>query len=239
MGLNVAVILLLVQLPTAAAEPGWATEAARDALDRYWWRAYPWYDAETDGVKRIEPRQPLSCNLQPNWRLRLPRGLLRWAGWSVLFLLLALMAYLMHRAYRDCQRRLAGGGSGGKPGGPAADAERLEALPFPLARLPRDLLQEARQCYQRGDYSRAIVYLFSFQLVQLDKRQIIRLAKGKTNRQYLREVGPRRPLRRLLERTMVAFEDVFFGNRTLDRDRFESCWSRLSEFETLAAEGAR
>ena len=35
-----------------------------------------------------------------------------------------------------------------------------------------------------------MIYLFSHQLVQLDRHQIIRLAKGKTNRQYLREVGP-------------------------------------------------
>ena len=54
-----------------------------------------------------------------------------------------------------------------------------------------DLLAEARRHYQAGNYGAAIVYLFSFQLVQLDQRQIIRLAKGKTNRQYLREVGPR------------------------------------------------
>ncbi len=76
-----------------------------------------------------------------------------------------------------------------------------------------DLLAEARRHYQAGNYGAAIVYLFSFQLVQLDKRQIIRLAKGKTNRQYLREVGPRAALLRLVEQTMVAFEDVFFGNR--------------------------
>jgi hypothetical protein len=98
-----------------------------------------------------------------------------------------------------------------------------------------DLLAEARRHYEAGNYGAAIVYLFSFQLVQLDRRQIIRLARGKTNRQYLREVGPRISLRKLVEQTMVAFEDVFFGNRQLRRDRFESCWARLEEFETLAA----
>jgi hypothetical protein len=36
---------------------------------------------------------------------------------------------------------------------------------------------------------------------------------------------------------MVAFEDVFFGNHPLDRNRFESCWTRLDEFEALAAQG--
>ena len=74
------------------------------------------------------------------------------------------------------------------------DAARIESLPFPVAAGRLDLLAEARRHYQAGNYGAAIVYLFSFQLVQLDKRQIIRLAKGKTNRQYLREVGPRTPL---------------------------------------------
>ena len=119
-----------------------------------------------------------------------------------------------------------------------AEADRVEALPFPVKPGRLDLLDQAREFYRQGDYGRAIVYLFSYQLVQLDKRQIIRLSKGKTNRRYLREIGPRQTLMRLVEQTMVAFEDVFFGHRTLDRPRFESCWSRLEEFQSLAGETA-
>ena len=53
------------------------------------------------------------------------------------------------------------------------------------------LLEEARRSYEEGDYNTAIVYLYSYQLVKLDQNQWIRLAKGKTNRQYLaRTVGP-------------------------------------------------
>ena len=29
---------------------------------------------------------------------------------------------------------------------------------------------------------------------------------------------------------MVAFEDVFFGEHSLSRSRFESCWNQLEEF---------
>ncbi len=90
---------------------------------------------------------------------------------------------------------------------------------------------EARRHYEQGNYSEAIIYLFSYELVQLDKFALIRLARGKTNRQYLREV-PRRPeLRSPLERTMVAFEGVFFGSRLLDRAGFEACWQQLPQFE--------
>ena len=30
---------------------------------------------------------------------------------------------------------------------------------------------------------------------------------------------------------MIAFEDAFFGNKTLSREDFERCWQRLNEFQ--------
>jgi hypothetical protein len=61
-----------------------------------------------------------------------------------------------------------------------------------------------------------------------------RLTRGKTNRQYLRETSRRgrTGLVGLLEQTMLAFEDFFFGNHPIDRARFEACWARLGEFES-------
>ena len=64
----------------------------------------------------------------------------------------------------------------------------------------------------------------------------IRLTRGKTNRQYLREIRRRPRLVELLEMTMIAFEDVFFGHHALGRARFESCYHRLDEFETQVRE---
>ena len=52
----------------------------------------------------------------------------------------------------------------------------------------------ARLYEKRGNFNQAIIYYYSYQLVTLDRRQVIRLAKGKTNRQYLRETGRRGPL---------------------------------------------
>ena len=68
-------------------------------------------------------------------------------------------------------------------------------------------------------------------LVELDKQGLIRLTKGKTNRQYLREVAAIDELRQILQRTMIAFEDVFFGNKDLTRAAFEECWRELDVFE--------
>jgi len=154
-------------------------------------------------------------------------------AWTVLAIALGTLVYLLLRAF--LAREPAESRPTQLPDD--GDAARIQSLPFPVAAGAIDLLAEARRHYQAGNYGAAIVYLFSFQLVQLDRRQIIRLAKGKTNRQYLREVGARAGLLQLIEPTMVAFEDVFFGNRTLERQRFESCWSRLDEFELLASQG--
>jgi hypothetical protein len=244
-------------------------DAGREALDHWWPRNYPWYDSQTDGVRRVEIPEPWDWSwlwawlrglwdwlkgLLPDWDLtwlrdwfsnwnwrslfRLPTTFWGWTTRIALVLLTALLVYLMVRACRRWQGRSAKSEAESKKAAEQEDADRLEALPFPVRSGRLDLLAEARKHCEQGDYGRAIVYLFGFQLVRLDRQQIIRLTRGKTNRQYLREVGPRRVLRRLVEQTMVAFEDVFFGNHALDRARFEACWSRLDEFESLAAEGA-
>ena len=66
--------------------------------------------------------------------------------------------------------------------------DRVEALPFRVPRQATDLLSEARRQYEKGNYNEAIVYLFSHQLVELDRQHLIHLARGKTNRQLVREL---------------------------------------------------
>ncbi|PHS18363.1 MAG: hypothetical protein COA78_02530 [Blastopirellula sp.] len=116
--------------------------------------------------------------------------------------------------------------------------DRVENLPFQLKRPDSDFLTEARRHYNEGNYREAIVYLFSYELVELDKGQVIHLTKGKTNGQYLREMGRRLALRGILELTMNAFEDVFFGQRELSKRQFESCWDQVDQFKTLVQGGA-
>ena len=120
---------------------------------------------------------------------------------------------------------------------PVSHDDRMEALPQPARKHVDDLLAEARRCYQEGRYGEAIVYLFSHQLLELDKSQLIRLGRGKTNRQYLTEVAARPPLRELVGQTMVVFEDAFFGNYPIEQQRFESCWVQLDTFRRLVAQG--
>lgn len=115
----------------------------------------------------------------------------------------------------------------------SSQVDKVEHLPFKVKRPDANLLDEAQRHYQQGDYSEAIIYLFSYQLLELDKGQIIRLAKGKTNGQYLMDMRHQRPLQGILRTTVDAFEDVFFGHRKLTRGQFEACWEHLSRFQSL------
>lgn len=199
----------------------------RDALDH--WFGYPWYDAKTDGVRRVEVTEPWN----PSWNWNLPIGsLLQVTAWVVITLLLAGAAYLLIRAFLQREGR-----AQSSDDDIAGGADRVESLPVPDVDRRRDLLTEARRCYERGDYGRAIVFLFSHQLLQLDKHGRIHLARGKTNRQYLREIRSWPELRGLVEQTTLVFEDVFFGHHEVERPAFEACWSRLDEFDTLVRSG--
>jgi hypothetical protein len=171
---------------------------------------------------------------------RLPETMLQWVAWGAIVLILAVLIYVALRTY--LARRQGGAAAAALESTAASVAEerrRVEALPLPAAGRPLDLLAAAEEQYRLGHYGQAMIYLFSYQLVQLDKHQQIHLTRGKTNRQYLRELGSRPTLRRLFEQTMVAFEDAFFGHHAIDQGRFESCWVRLHEFESLTAEGPR
>ncbi len=74
--------------------------------------------------------------------------------------------------------------------------------------------------------------------MELDKRQFIHLDRGKTNRQYLRELGRRVDLRRLLEPTMVAFEEVFSATTDWTADGSRPAGRGMGDFDRLLAEGA-
>ena len=215
-----------------------AVEQGREALGSQ--RRFPWYDGSKDDVRRVRVSIPwkspdVSFKAKPTggaWNF----SWLELAIWTAVLALFAALAYLLIRAYLNREDVAVTMPAGGAARDLLDDAARIEALPFRVRSGPLGLLDEARRHYEQGDYRQAIIYLFSHQLVEMDKQQIIRLAKGKTNRQYLRETRRRPLLESLIFQTMVAFEDVFFGDYPLDRARFESCWRRLGEFETLVAE---
>lgn len=194
---------------------------------------FPWYDPATDGLRPLDvvPRRPptstswsfsffdfLSAIAEPILWLTVTAGLLL-LGW-------VLVRFWLAREKSTVTT--------------VENVERLdhstviEALPLPARTARGDLLARARQHYERGEFNDAIVFFYSHLLVALDQAHLIGLARGKTNRQYLRELSGG-PLRGVLETVMVAFEDAFFGKHALDRPRFESCWQLLAEFDAEVA----
>ena len=220
-----------------AGESNDSVEAGRDALAQ--WGRYPWYDSDTDGLQPVDIVEPWNWDWLDNWFNWTPGTMsfnwVQWLYWGVVVLVLGLLTWLLIRAFLKSTgpaETVLG------PQGESAEEQRrrIEALPEPARRRTR-LLEEARRNYEEGNFDEAVIYLFSHQLVCLDKNYLIRLARGKTNRQYLRELGPRDRLKRMQADTTVAFEDVFFGGHSIGRDRFEHCWNQLGEFEALAAGG--
>jgi hypothetical protein len=200
--------------------------AGRDALrNQTAARRYPWYDSDEDRPRRLNLPPPRAVSESASF------GLLTFLAWGAVLAALAAVAILLVRAFLS--EAPEGAASRGPRPGEATSIDKLDALPFPLARAAGDLLAEARRLYEQGLYGEAMVYLYSHWLVTLDRAQLIRLAKGKTNRQYLRELSARRPLASMLAAAMVAFEDFFFGNHPLDRTRFEENWRRVDEFARL------
>jgi hypothetical protein len=218
-----------------------AVEAAREALDGN--VTFPWYDSDSDGIQRLNVDPPDDVkNRGSKWertvrakkaRAPLPEWLwtmLEVLGWTLLVMALVAVGYFLVRAFLVAESGHASGEAVTEGTLGTGDIDRVESLPFQLKAPQTDLLSEARRHYEAGNYKDAIIYLYSYQLVELDKHQLIRLAKGKTNRQYLREVRRRGDLFGSLQASMLAFEDVFFGNYSLERGRFESCWSQLEVF---------
>jgi hypothetical protein len=216
-----------------------AGEALRDAPH------LPWYDAATDEVQPVPlaardeppPRPTSGTAVEPDTNQGKRRELSAPQGLGNIFLVLGVVAIcavfvvVFSFILSAFLGQRAGAASGSElERSTQSQADRVEELPLPLKRAQSDLLGEARRQYEQGDYNEAIIYLYSYLLVELDKASRIRLVRGKTNRQYLTELRESPELVSLVGETMIAFEDVYFGDRTLSRERFEACYQQLDTF---------
>ena len=247
-------LLCLVILPAAVdaatsiqlASDDTAVEAGREALSGR--PRYPWYDAEKDAIDRIDVKPPRVglwewfLDLFPDWNWGFSLGgggsggglatFLRVLAFGMIVVVALVLVFFLVRAFNKRENIEPARGAGGSADEEAEGRRRIEALPFQLAADMSNLLEAARHYRDRGEFGEAVKYLFSYQLVQLDRYNLIRMTRGKTNRQYLRELGRGHNLWPHVEETMTAFEDFFFGNRAIRRPQFEACWSRITHFDT-------
>jgi hypothetical protein len=250
-------LLMAVAAGLRAEEPtdDPAIDAGRKALRDS--ASYPWYDSETDGLRdlhakakadddtdtrktgwqwELPPVTPVNVS-PPRWQFPTLWSVVQYSAIALLIALIVGLVVLLIRYFLKMEETSASGSELSFDEKPA-EIDGVEQLPFVVRRPTGDFLSEARALYEQGRYAEAIIYLYSYQLVQLDRHQHIHLSKGKTNRQYLREIRSEPTLRGMLHRTMIAFEDVFFGHHDLDRSRFEECWQRLDEFHRQLEQGA-
>ncbi len=115
--------------------------------------------------------------------------------------------------------------------------ERIRQLPFDMQQeFKGNFLETASQLAAQGDYGRATIMLFSHVLLHLDRKGLIRLRKGKTNRQYLGEIKSHSPISEYYARVMVPFEDTFFGDHRIAKPVFEGFWNDLDRFHQQVEE---
>jgi hypothetical protein len=218
------VALLACAQASAQIDDEDAVSAGARALDSWW--DYPWYDDRADDLRRVNLRSKAPQSTQPQVTPRTAgsgSSDLAWLGWLLIALLAIAVTFILIRLYRQRDSRRSASRAADLVGR-AASIDRLEDLPFQFEPQADDLLTAARREHDRGNYDRAIVLLYSHLLLELDRRDAIRLAKGKTNRQYLRELRRRPDMAALLATSLVAFEEVFFGGHALSRQQFERCW---------------
>ena len=219
-------------------------EAGKNGLEG---ESFKWYDAEKDDLRPLNVQPPRANNNNFNTNTGPTTN---YSGQNmslpgmevILYLFLAIVigvaVYLLILAY--LRRENSKSTDNEEAEEALSPIDRLEELPLAVDRNVGDLLSAARQAFEQGNYGKAIIYLYSHQLVTLDRHQLIHLTKGKTNRQYLRELARsgRRRLPELLEKSLVTFEEVFFGHHPIERARLETCLNDWPEFERLLREGA-
>lgn len=203
-------------------------EAGREALGQ---GRRPWYDAEADSTQRIELSQPFEFpefgSIDGSWAQSF--------AWATLALLAVLLVAGVVYAFVGWQRPM----DDELPDlvhGPELAAARSELLPVRAGSSAESLRAEAQEHLAAGRYGEAVVCLYSYGLLTLDALQMIHLARGKTNRQYLRELSRHTTLREPMRQMVETFEGYFFGGHDVSRERCQQCLAHVSTIQAAGRE---
>ena len=244
-------VLLLLLLPFAgtrmtarAVEP--TVDDAKQALKH---RSFPWYDAANDSLRPLSAPAAKKSQDDSKFDAESNEGsakespqigdmgfslFFRLLMWGMLVALIVGIIALVIWSMRDLDPIL---DPSNEPEAAIIDLETLEALPEPT-RGVRDLLAEAGRLAAASSFESAMTFFYTWQLVQLNQRQIIEVQKGKTNRQYTHEVRESQPeLTALFRQSTRLFEDAFFGNLPIPREAFLQVWEQRRQFEIAPKRG--
>jgi hypothetical protein len=201
-------------------------EAGHEALSE---GRRPWYDAQTDSTQRVKIREPWGFSefdaMDGTWA--------QLFAWATLALLIVVLLGGVIYAIVHWQRPI----DNAEPDMaliPELSAARSELLPVRAGSTADQLRGEAQQHFAAGRHGEAVVCLYSLGLLRLDQLQMIHLARGKTNRQYLRELSRNETLHTPMRQMVEVFEGYFFGGHDVSRQRCEQC---LAHVDTIHAAG--
>ncbi len=110
---------------------------------------------------------------------------------------------------------------------------KVADLPFEVEASEEGFVASAEKHARRGDYNLAVIYLFSFILVELDHHSHLALRRGKTNRMYLRELRSRPEIADGYRTIMLAFECAFFGQHKLSAEDYTQCQNAADRIKNL------
>ncbi len=192
----------------------------------------------TSGWEASPPKPVADTSANPtnwNWNLGLGNFFAQWfptlafaALATVLAIVLGILTYYALRNYVPARfRRKAGAAP------IAIDSRRIADLPFEVRTTQHNPLTEAERLIEAERYDEAIVFLYGYMLLALDQSRKLYLQRGKTNRMYLRELRPLPGIASIVEKTMLAFEDVVFGKHSISRADFMTHWNQLAEFHRI------
>ena len=233
-------------LGTANAQPTDPVEMGAEALKG---GKFPWYASDSNSAQPVESpntKSAASANrgLIPAKKVQPVAARTSWAGWFqqlfdglsyaayiLLTLVAAVLVSLLIWGYIRFRPSEMSKTDRQKLEETEAMSDRIQELPFTVSRQLNDNFEDrARAAADTGNYAEAVMLLFSFILLSLDRKGLIRLRRGTTNRQYLNEIRHHDRLPEFYNQVMVPFEKSFFGGHRIDQETFEKCWKNVESF---------
>jgi hypothetical protein len=205
----------------AAADRDAAVEEVRAALAK---GDYPWYDKSSDSNSLLKPPKPREEGAGDKRYLfsRLATLIVMILVWVALGGLLLLL--LHYRRTGDILPQMPDVRQS------APNRGRARHLALPEVAVEGSFGAAAAAAAAAADYKLAVICLFNQQLLLLDERQQLRLAAGRTNRQYIRQL--RQPQQQALLRQAVRlFEGIFFGGREAAAADYEAMTAIAQELD--------
>lgn len=163
----------------------------------------PWYDGKQDSWKRVELPQEEPDEAPSGGGGGIPGfTYVMYALVALALVLIAVQLWRQRHALSDL----------GDADRAVAPPVRFSALPFAVPEGSDDPEAAFAAACAARDWTRAVVWLYAWQLLRIDSAGIVHLVPGKTNRGYLREASARPAIAGPLAATIAIFERAYFGH---------------------------